>query len=71
MVVQRGTAGALRVQGGFYPDLSFQDPYAQGRLCPPVFAIISLSSGLASLLNTRLVMHFGMRSWVWRALWHH
>jgi DHA1 family bicyclomycin/chloramphenicol resistance-like MFS transporter len=39
----------------------FQEQYALGELFPLYFAIISLSVGLASILNTRLVMRIGMR----------
>jgi DHA1 family bicyclomycin/chloramphenicol resistance-like MFS transporter len=38
----------------------FQEQYALGDLFPLYFAIISLSLGMASLLNARLVMRFGM-----------
>jgi DHA1 family bicyclomycin/chloramphenicol resistance-like MFS transporter len=38
----------------------FQEQYALGELFPLFFAIISLSLGMASLLNARLVMRFGM-----------
>jgi len=46
----------------------FQEQYALGKFFPLVFGIISLSIGLASLLNARLVMRFGMRFLVWRSL---
>jgi DHA1 family bicyclomycin/chloramphenicol resistance-like MFS transporter len=39
----------------------FQEQYALGELFPLFFAIIALSIGVASLLNTRLVIRFGMR----------
>ena len=39
----------------------FQEQYALGTLFPIFFAVISLSLGSASLLNTRLVMRYGMR----------
>jgi DHA1 family bicyclomycin/chloramphenicol resistance-like MFS transporter len=39
----------------------FQEQYALGELFPLCFAIVALSIGLASFLNTRLVMRFGMR----------
>ena len=42
----------------------FQEQYALGELFPLYFAVIALSLGLASLLNARLVMRFGMRSLV-------
>jgi DHA1 family bicyclomycin/chloramphenicol resistance-like MFS transporter len=40
----------------------FQEQYALGALFPRYFGTIALSLGLASLLNARLVMRFGMRS---------
>lgn len=39
----------------------FQEQYALGELFPILFGIISVSIGVASFLNARLVMHFGMR----------
>jgi DHA1 family bicyclomycin/chloramphenicol resistance-like MFS transporter len=39
----------------------FQEQYALGKLFPIMFGIISISIGLASFLNARLVMRFGMR----------
>lgn len=38
----------------------FQEQYALGKMFPLFFAAISLSLGLASLLNARLVMRYGM-----------
>lgn len=38
----------------------FQEQYALGDLFPLFFAIISLSLGMASFLNARLVMRYGM-----------
>jgi DHA1 family bicyclomycin/chloramphenicol resistance-like MFS transporter len=38
----------------------FQEQYALGDLFPLYFAVVALSIGLASFLNTRLVMRFGM-----------
>jgi len=38
----------------------FQEQYALGAFFPILFGIISISIGLASFLNARLVMHFGM-----------
>jgi DHA1 family bicyclomycin/chloramphenicol resistance-like MFS transporter len=38
----------------------FQEQYALGELFPLFFATISLSLGMASLLNARLVMRYGM-----------
>jgi len=46
----------------------FQEQYALGKLFPFLFGLISLSIGLASLLNARLVMRFGMRFLVRRSL---
>ena len=42
----------------------FQEQYDLGELFPIYFATIALSIGLASFLNARLVMRFGMRSLV-------
>jgi DHA1 family bicyclomycin/chloramphenicol resistance-like MFS transporter len=42
----------------------FQEQYGLGELFPIYFAIIALAIGLASFLNARLVMRFGMRSLV-------
>jgi DHA1 family bicyclomycin/chloramphenicol resistance-like MFS transporter len=39
----------------------FQEQYALGELFPLFFAIIAFSIGLASFLNARLVVRFGMR----------
>ncbi len=39
----------------------FQELYAMGALFPILFAVLSASLGLASLLNARLVMRLGMR----------
>jgi DHA1 family bicyclomycin/chloramphenicol resistance-like MFS transporter len=46
----------------------FQELYALGNLFPLYFAMVALSIGLASFLNSRLVMRFGMRSLVWWSL---
>jgi len=46
----------------------FQEQYALGKLFPLVFGVVSLSLGLASLLNARLVMRLGMRLLVRRSL---
>ena len=46
----------------------FQELYALGNLFPLFFAMVALSIGLASLLNSRLVMRFGMRPLVWWSL---
>jgi DHA1 family bicyclomycin/chloramphenicol resistance-like MFS transporter len=42
----------------------FQELYALGNLFPLYFAMVAFSIGLASFLNARLVMRFGMRSLV-------
>ena len=67
------TVSAGLVSGAFLGYLSsaqqiFQEQYALGKLFPLVFGIISLSLGLASFLNARLVMRFGMRFLVRRSL---
>jgi DHA1 family bicyclomycin/chloramphenicol resistance-like MFS transporter len=67
------TVSAGLVSGAFLGYLNsaqqiFQEQYALGERFPLVFGIISLSIGLASLLNTRLVMRFGMRILVRRSL---
>jgi DHA1 family bicyclomycin/chloramphenicol resistance-like MFS transporter len=46
----------------------FQEQYELGELFPIYFAIIAFSIGLASFLNARLVLRFGMRNLVSRAL---
>lgn len=46
----------------------FQEQYALGKLFPLFFATISLSLGMASLFNSRLVMRYGMRTLVGWAL---
>ncbi len=68
------TVSAGLVSGAFLGYLNsaqqvFQEQYALGQLFPLVFGLISLSIGLASLLNTRLVMRFGMRFLVRRSLY--
>jgi DHA1 family bicyclomycin/chloramphenicol resistance-like MFS transporter len=60
------TVSAGLVGGAFLGYLNsaqqiFQEQYALGELFPILFGIISVSIGLASFLNARLVMHFGMR----------
>jgi len=60
------TVSAGLVSGAFLGYLNsaqqiFQEQYALGTLFPLFFAIISFSIGLASFLNARLVMRFGMR----------
>ena len=39
----------------------FQDQYGLGELFPLIFALVASAIGLASFLNARLVMRFGMR----------
>ena len=46
----------------------FQEQYGLGDLFPIYFAVISLSLGMASFLNARLVMRFGMQQLVRWAL---
>ena len=46
----------------------FQEQYALGELFPIFFAVNAFSIGLASFLNARLVVRFGMRFLVRRAL---
>ncbi len=67
------TVSAGLVSGAFIGYLNssqqvFQEQYALGDLFPLFFAIIALSIGIASLLNTRLVIRFGMRFLVSRSL---
>ena len=46
----------------------FQEHYALGERFPLFFAMIALSIGVASFLNARLVLRFGMRFLVWWSL---
>jgi len=46
----------------------FQELYALGERFPLYFALIALSIGIASFLNARLVLRFGMRFLVWWSL---
>lgn len=60
------TVSAGLISGAFIGYLNssqqiFQEIYALGDLFPIYFAIISFSVGVASFLNARLVMRFGMR----------
>jgi len=60
------TVSAGLISGAFIGYLNssqqiFQEQYALGERFPLYFAVISLSMGLASFLNARLVMRFGMR----------
>jgi DHA1 family bicyclomycin/chloramphenicol resistance-like MFS transporter len=67
------TVSAGLVGGAFLGYLNsaqqiYQEQYALGARFPLYFAIVSLSIGLASLLNARLVMGVGMRFLVQRSL---
>ena len=67
------TVSAGLVSGAFIGYLNssqqiFQEQYALGELFPLFFGVIAFSIGLASLLNTRLVMRFGMRFLVQQSL---
>lgn len=60
------TVSAGLISGAFIGYLNssqqiFQEQFALGELFPLFFAVIALSIGVASLLNTRLVIRFGMR----------
>jgi len=46
----------------------FQEQYGLGELFPLYFAMIAFAIGLASFLNARFVMRFGMRTLVQQAL---
>ncbi|MCP4420621.1 MAG: multidrug effflux MFS transporter [Chloroflexi bacterium] len=67
------TVTAGLVSGAFIGYLNsaqqiFQEQYALGTLFPIYFAVIASSIGLASLLNARLVMRYGMRLLVNRSM---
>lgn len=67
------TVTAGLVSGAFIGYLNsaqqiFQEQYALGELFPLIFAVVASSVGLASFLNARLVMRFGMRFLVKRSL---
>lgn len=67
------TAAAGLVSGALIGYLNsaqqiFQEHYALGERFPLVFAVIASSVGMASFLNARLVMRFGMRRLVTWAL---
>lgn len=70
------TVTAGLVSGAFIGYLNssqqiFQEQYALGELFPLYFSVIAVSIGLASFLNARLVMRFGMRplvSWSLRII---
>jgi DHA1 family bicyclomycin/chloramphenicol resistance-like MFS transporter len=60
------TLAAGLISGAFVGYLNsaqqlFQDPYGLGQMFPVYFAVLALSIGSASLLNARLVLHYGMR----------
>jgi DHA1 family bicyclomycin/chloramphenicol resistance-like MFS transporter len=68
------TVAAGLVFGAFVGYLStaqqvFQELYGLGSRFPLYFAALAMALGVASLLNTRLVMRFGMRPLVRTALW--
>jgi DHA1 family bicyclomycin/chloramphenicol resistance-like MFS transporter len=68
------TVSAGLISGAFLGYLNssqqiFQEQYALGDRFPLYFGIISFSIGLASFLNTRLVMRFGMRFLVHSSLY--
>ena len=61
------------ISGSFLAYLStvqqiFQIQYGLGKLFPLVFAMLALSIGLSSFINSRLVMKFGMQHLTWKAL---
>jgi len=67
------TVSAGLISGAFLGYLNsaqqiLQEQYALGERFPLVFGVIALSIGLASWLNARLVMRFGMRFLVRRSL---
>jgi DHA1 family bicyclomycin/chloramphenicol resistance-like MFS transporter len=70
------TVSAGLISGAFLGYLNssqqiFQEQYALGELFPIFFGVVALSVGVASLLNTRLVIRFGMRflvSWSLRII---
>jgi DHA1 family bicyclomycin/chloramphenicol resistance-like MFS transporter len=67
------TVVAGLVAGGFLGYLSsaqqiFQDLYGQGLMFPFLFGVLALSVGAALFFNSRLVMRFGMRKLVDRAM---
>jgi DHA1 family bicyclomycin/chloramphenicol resistance-like MFS transporter len=60
------TVSAGFISGAFLGYLNssqqiFQEQYALGELFPILFGIVAFSVGMATLLNTRLVIRFGMR----------
>jgi len=67
------TLSAGLIRGAFLGYLNsaqqiFQEGYALGENFPKYFALIALSLGLASFLNARMVLRFGMRFLVWWSL---
>ena len=67
------TISAGLISGAFLGYLNsaqqvFQEHYALGERFPLYFALIALSIGIASFLNARLVLRFGMRFLVWWSL---
>lgn len=67
------TLAAGLIHGAFLGYLNssqqiFQEQYALGALFPLFFSTVSLSLGMASFLNTRLVMRYGMNRLVRLAL---
>lgn len=67
------TIAAGLISGAFLGYLSssqqiFQEQYDLGDLFPIYFAIIAFAIGLASFLNSRFVMRYGMRFLVWWSL---
>jgi DHA1 family bicyclomycin/chloramphenicol resistance-like MFS transporter len=77
VVTQRKSFGYIvaigLVSGAFIGYLNstqqvFQEQYGLGRLFPLYFALLALSIGGASILNSRLVLRYGMRVLSFRAL---
>jgi len=67
------TLSAGLISGAFLGYLNsaqqiFQEHYALGERFPLYFALIAFSIGIASFLNARLVLCFGMRFLVWWSL---
>jgi len=67
------TLSAGLISGAFLGYLNsaqqiFQEGYALGERFPLYFALIAFSIGIASFLNARLVLRFGMRFLVWWSL---
>ena len=68
------TVSAGLISGAFIGYLNssqqiLQEQFALGDLFPIVFGVIALSIGVATILNTRLVIRFGMRLLVNWSLW--